>query len=245
MTTAAAPLPEAADRAPRPVASMRHTIVFLAIYLGIAALIRVQTARPAAVAPRSHVPQYLSLLAMEWLLFYVTWRGLHRFGTPVREIVGGRWRSLRDVLLTIGIAAIFLLVVQGAGWLVDRLFAQVGEGAARLAETRRTMALMLPHGPVEIALWVLLSASAGFCEEFVFRGYLQRQLVAFTRGAAGGIFLAAVFFGLGHAYQGWRSVIAITVWGLLAGILAQVCRSLRPGMIGHAAQDALSGLFRW
>src|SRR5262249_6313546 len=59
MTTAAAPLPEAADRAPRPVASMRHTIVFLAIYLGIAALIRVQTARPAAVAPRSHVAQYL------------------------------------------------------------------------------------------------------------------------------------------------------------------------------------------
>ena len=117
------------------------------------------------------------------------------------------------------------------------------EHHGRCQDAQRTQALMAPHGAVEIGLWVLLSASAGFCEEFVFRGYLQRQLAALTRHAWLGILASAVVFGAGHLYQGWRSVILITVYGLLFGVLAHLVRSLRPGMIVHAWQDMFSGLY--
>jgi membrane protease YdiL (CAAX protease family) len=58
-----------------------------------------------------------------------------------------------------------------------------------------------------------------------------------------GILASAVVFGAGHLYQGWRSVILITVYGLLFGVLAHLVRSLRPGMIVHAWQDMFSGLY--
>ena len=115
-------------------------------------------------------------------------------------------------------------------------------GQSPLAEGRRTQSLMGPHGAIEAALWLLLSASAGFCEEFVYRGYLQRQLIALTRNPAAGIALSALIFGFGHLYQGVRSVVVISVFGALFGLLAHFSRSLRPGMIAHAAQDIFAGL---
>jgi membrane protease YdiL (CAAX protease family) len=106
------------------------------------------------------------------------------------------------------------------------------------------MALLRPHGLLEGTVWVLLSCSAGFCEEVVFRGYLQRQFIALTGNEWSGIGLSALIFGVGHAYQGWRSVTAIVVYGLLFGVLARFTRTLRPGILAHALEDVTSGLLR-
>jgi membrane protease YdiL (CAAX protease family) len=121
-----------------------------------------------------------------------------------------------------------------------RLLESGGQSAA--GEAQRTHALMAPHGALEIALWIALSLSAGFCEEFVFRGYLQRQLGALTRNALAGVALSALLFGVGHAYQGWRSVALISLYGLMFGLLAHFARSLKPGMLAHAWQDIFVGL---
>ena len=222
------------------VASPVHTARFVAVLLGVAILIAVQSSRVPATPERSHVAQYLALLAFEWALFAFAWLGLRRRGTSVRAIIGGRWRSAKDVLATLMLSAGFwivaLVVLAGMKRALDVL------GQSPVDEARRTQALMAPHGVLESALWVILSASAGFCEEFVFRGYLQRQLAALTRRPAIGIAASALIFGIGHAYQGWRSVIVITVYGLLFGLLAHFSRSLRPGMVAHACQDTFSGL---
>ena len=102
--------------------------------------------------------------------------------------------------------------------------------------------LLLPQGGVEITIFVVLSVTAGFCEEFIFRGYLQRQFLAFTKSAWIAIPLQALVFGLAHLYQGWSAVLVITIYGGLFGILAWRCNSLRPGMMQHAAQDSFSGI---
>jgi hypothetical protein len=39
---------------------------------------------------------------------------------------------------------------------------------------------MLPQTTVEVFLWVLVSITAGFCEEIQSRGYLQQQLHALS-----------------------------------------------------------------
>ncbi len=97
-------------------------------------------------------------------------------------------------------------------------------------------------GPFESILWVGLAVTAGICEETIFRGYLQRQFVAWTRSASVGVLLSAVLFGAGHIYQGAKATIVIGVYGLLFGILAEARQNLRPGIITHAWHDALTGL---
>ena len=84
--------------------------------------------------------------------------------------------------------------------------------------------------------------TAGICEETIFRGYLQRQFVAWTHSAPVGVILSAVLFGAGHIYQGSKATVVIGVYGLMFGILAEVRQNLRPGMMTHAWHDAITGL---
>jgi len=224
------------------VAPVRHTVIFLAIVFGVTALGAVSAGRAAADPGQGHSSRYLMLLIMEWALFYFAWRGLRLGGTPLRDVVGGRWSSWKDIALTFALAAGFWVCAAFVLGALKRGLDLMGAGRAQ--ETARTMALILPHGALETTLWVLLSISAGFCEEVVFRGYLQRQFMALTRHQVPGIALSALVFGLGHAYQGILSVTVITAYGLLFGSLAYYSRSLRPGMIAHAWEDLSSGLFR-
>jgi membrane protease YdiL (CAAX protease family) len=112
----------------------------------------------------------------------------------------------------------------------------------RIAALRRNMDFMLPRGGAEISLWVALSVTAGICEEAIFRGYLQRQFMALTKSVPAGILLSAAAFGAAHAYQGFRMVILIGLYGAMFGILAHWRGSVRPGMIAHAWQDSVSGV---
>ena len=112
-------------------------------------------------------------------------------------------------------------------------------GANGMSQAARSLA---PHGPFESVLWVGLAGTAGICEEIIFRGYLQRQFVAWTRSASVGVLLSAALFGAGHIYQGTKATIVIGVYGLLFGILAETRQNLRPGIITHAWHDALTGL---
>ncbi|MBZ5696872.1 MAG: CPBP family intramembrane metalloprotease [Acidobacteriia bacterium] len=87
-----------------------------------------------------------------------------------------------------------------------------------------------------------LAMTAGFCEEILFRGYLQRQFLALTGRIEVAVALQAVVFGMAHTYQGWKGAVTIGVYGALFGVLAVVRKSLRPGMMQHAFQDSLAGI---
>jgi membrane protease YdiL (CAAX protease family) len=95
-----------------------------------------------------------------------------------------------------------------------------------------------------MALWVVLSVTAGICEEAVYRGYLQKQFMALTKSVPAGIFFPALAFGAAHSYQGWARASLIGVMGAMSGILAYWCGSVRPGMIAHTLQDVLGGFVR-
>ena len=186
-----------------------------------------------APGPRRIIPIYLAALLFDWALFYYVWAFVSRSGVPFRQIVGGRWASAKDVARDIGIAIPFWAVWQVAAILMHRL---LGPGGAR------SVAALLPRSVSEIAVWIAVSATAGFCEEIVFRGYLQQQVRAWTGRASLALAVQAAGFGIGHAYQGIKNVIIITVLGALYGGLALRRRSTRPGMLAHAWSDVYSGL---
>jgi len=83
--------------------------------------------------------------------------------------------------------------------------------------------------------------TAGFCEEIIFRGYLQRQFAAVAHTMLGGVALSAIVFGASHGYEGSPRMLLLALYGLMFGLLAWWRKSLRPGMIAHAWHDALSG----
>jgi membrane protease YdiL (CAAX protease family) len=142
--------------------------------------------------------------------------------------------SVRQVLRDIGIAAAFWLVSSALLLILGRLL--------RIATLGRNMDFILPHGGAEITVWLALSVTAGICEEMIFRGYLQRQFMALTKSVPAGILLSGVAFGAAHAYQGFRMVILIGLYGTMFGVLAYWRGSVRPGMIAHAWQDSLNGV---
>jgi uncharacterized protein len=90
----------------------------------------------------------------------------------------------------------------------------------------------------------MVSSTAGFCEEVLYRGYLQRQFAAWTGSAPAAIAIQAIIFGASHGDQRTRLVVIITVLGALYGILAQCRRTLVPGIAAHAWSDIYGGWLR-
>jgi hypothetical protein len=175
---------------------------------------------------------YLAIIASEWVLSFYIWLGGRCKGAvPVRDLIGGQWSNMRSALLDIAVAAGFWLVWSAVALAVGSL---MGPSHAEPA------AFLNPKGPLEVTLWVIMSMTAGFCEELVYRGYLQKQLLALTGSAAVAITVQAMIFGVGHWYQGTKKVIIIAVLGALFGLLAHWRKSLRPGMLSHAWEDVLN-----
>jgi membrane protease YdiL (CAAX protease family) len=117
----------------------------------------------------------VTALLLDWALFYYVWAFASRHGTRLREIVGGRWASAVDVLRDFAIAVPFWVVWHLTAVPVHRLFGP---------HTAKSVDVLLPESAGEIAVWILVCLKAGFCEEAVFRGYLQQQFRAMTGGAA-------------------------------------------------------------
>jgi CAAX protease family protein len=221
--------------APRPaVADAWHTVLLLVVSIAWGAWGYFGAAR-MRVAPHPHrAAMYIFTILLEWcVVAYIAW-GVHRHGSSLREVIGGRWNSATDFLKDAAIAAGFWILA-----LVVLLCTAVALHTPRGGEAIR---FLLPQTRVEILLWVLTSMTAGICEETIFRGYFQKQFIAWTGNVAAGVLLSAAAFGAGHIYQGGRSAILIAVYGLLFGILAETRKSLRPGMMTHAWHDGFAGL---
>jgi membrane protease YdiL (CAAX protease family) len=178
-------------------------------------------------------------MAWEWILTGFVWLGIRKRFT-LRDIIGGRWASFEefffDVVIAAGFWVIAALVLAGAAVLL-----RLDQGD-KIETMRRQLGFLTPDTSLELAIWFCLSATAGFCEEFIFRGYLQLQFAALTRSMWLGALISAVVFGASHGYEGAPRMLLIGIFGFMFGLLAWWRRSLRPGMIAHAWHDALSGV---
>jgi CAAX protease family protein len=213
------------------IAPWWHTLVVL-LALGTWAYfgkLRADHLRAAENVDR--ILMYLRTMCFEWLLLGFVLVGLWLRKAPFRAVLGERWRSVRTIAIDLGLGVLFLVF----SVMISAVFISRGHGSADPA-----VRFLLPGTPAEKSLWILLSLTAGICEEAINRGYLQRQFSAWSRSATLGIILQALVFGACHAYQGFLRTIPITALGLLLGVLAQWRKTVRPGMITHFLQDALA-----
>lgn len=214
------------------IAPWWHTGIVL-IVLAAVTLVAMRTHGTSTAGQERHggILLYVSVIFSEWALFYLAYAGTRK-RIALRELIGVRWTGRSAFVRGVVITIVFWFIWEGSGRAMHRLL-----GPSDI----RNVASMLPRTALEIFVWILVSISAGFCEEFVYRGYLQRQFAAMTRSGATGVVLQAVVFGVSHGYQGWKQVVIIAVLGALFGLLAQWRQSLVPGMAAHAWADIYSG----
>ncbi|HEU4724767.1 MAG TPA: CPBP family intramembrane glutamic endopeptidase [Candidatus Eisenbacteria bacterium] len=220
------------------VAPAWHTIGLLVLFVGLSLLdaSAAPNDRGASNAPRPLL--YGLVILFQWILFGLTYWGLRLRRVSIASVIAYRWSGWG------GLGRCLLL--SAVCWVTAFLGVTVGFEATGLRdpdEARRIIESFLPHGPLELSLWVLLSLTAGFVEEFVFRGYVQRQFSAWTRNHLAGAALTAMVFGVGHLYQGPATALLITSAAFGVSLFAYAARSLVPGMVAHAFEDVISGIF--
>jgi len=253
-----APLPqqalEAGPAATTTVAPAWHTVVLIAAILAVSATGASRV--PGAHATIHRLQTYGVTIAMELAMFAWLLLGLWLKKSSLRSLLGANSIDIRAVALDFGIAVLFwigsLMVLgtlaiawQGIEAVVTHrpLIEPHGQPSASQQRTLQALVQLAPSNGEEAAVWVLLCMVAGFVEEAVFRGYLQRQFTAWGRGSAAiGVVFSALMFGAAHGYEGARAMFLIAVFGALFSLLALFRRSLRAGIIAHCWQDIFVGL---
>jgi CAAX protease family protein len=209
-----------------------HTAALLGM---VAAIVGLSTRlHGAAHSGESHrLAGYLVIAAFEWTMAAWIVAGCRMQGESILCLLGEftvRWRTIfRDCGLAVG----FLVLANVVLGLVRHLVAAAPNDSLRN---------LLPHTAMEIAAFLGLTVTAAFCEELIYRGYLQRQFTVWTGSVPIGLAFQGIAFGASHAYQGFGMVLVIALYGCLFGLLATWRKSLRPGMIAHLLQDAVGGM---
>lgn len=192
-------------------------------------------ARLATGEPGVRFRFYRALVLSEWapvLCLFGFWATRRRpfsslllaGSTPLRVGLG-----LVAALLLIG-----LLLLQRR-WLLAR-----PERIKRLRPHLLYAEPLLPHTTSERKLFLLVSVTAGVCEEILFRGFLLWYLAVWT-GPLAAVILSSLLFGVGHVYLGFNQAPKTAFAGLVFAILAVASESLWPSILLHAAIDWNSG----
>jgi membrane protease YdiL (CAAX protease family) len=187
-----------------------------------------------------HLANYTVTIAWEWILAAIVLWGTRLRKTPLRELLGERRRGIKELFTDVLVALFFWissLVILAAIAVLLRFL--------HLESAQKQISQLAPSSLAEASLWITLSISAGICEEFVFRGYLQQQFARTSGRVWVGVVVSAVLFGSAHGYEGIAGMLLITAYGALFSMLAIRRESLRAGMIAHAWHDSITGIALW
>lgn len=157
-----------------------------------------------------------------WLYYNRPWSSLS-LDLPVG------WRLWCSVILISGLVA----------YLVSAARSVAQDPRARqsvLDQLTGKVADVMPHTRAEMNLFTAVSITAGFCEEFLFRGFFIWALTPWLGWWGAAALSLAVFAGW-HAYQGWQGVVRTGIAGLILTASLVVFSSVWPGIVLHAILD--------
>jgi membrane protease YdiL (CAAX protease family) len=184
----------------------------------------------------ARVRAYQRIIALEWGLVaavLVSWllpgRSLESLGLGGLRLSLGAWVGAALTLVACG-----LLVLQ------TEMIRRSKERQDSLRHQLEPLRDMLPHDAREGRWFVLVSITAGICEELLYRGFLLAYLAAYV-GTWPAVVASSIVFGFGHAYQGLAGVAKTAGLGFILAVLYVVTGSLWAPIVVHAAIDVSSG----
>lgn len=145
-----------------------------------------------------------------------------------------------------------LWVAVGLVLLVVAYFVQATAAVARDPQARTkvrqqfsgAIADLMPHSRSELYWFGGVALTAGFCEEFLFRGFLIWALAPWL-GWWGAAALSVLLFAAGHAYQGRAGVLRTGIVGSFFTLVVAIFDSLWPAIALHSLVDLGSGIMAW
>lgn len=192
--------------------------------------------RLASGNPNARRSLYRSAMVTQWLaasLVAALWIAYRRPAGELWLRLPGGWRLVAAAGLVLG--AIALVAGQMAG--VARADAESRES---LRPKLEYAAAILPRTRNERAWFMALSATAGLCEELIYRGFVVWALVPWL-GLWPAALVSVAGFGVAHAYLGRQGVVRATLAGAVFAVVVVGLGSLYPAMILHAALDIGAG----
>src|SRR5687768_9447904 len=149
---------------------------------------------------RGNIGYLWPLVAVGAVLWVANERSWTSFGFSVP--VGWRlWTSI----------ALFLLLAAYHAYTVATV-ARNSDAQASVRQQFEKFSTVMPHTRTEMYWFGGVSLTAGFCEEFLYRGYFI-WVFAQWLGWWGAAALSLPFFAVAHVYQGWNGVLRTGIVG--------------------------------
>ncbi len=232
-----APAPMASPK--KLLAAPRHTLTLFLIVtaLTVAGIWNASKHVTAnqVVDATSMIKNDLIMIGMLWLWVWFVYKGMQDHGRSILEFFDFKSFTPLKFVSDCAYGALALALIYGCSIVVHHVF------PSHASPSNNPLLTSTPEGLLGIAAWLGVSISAGISEEIVFRGYLQRQLTLMTGNVVIAILAQGILFGIGHAYEGLSSVLAIVVHGVILGMLATWRGNIRAGIVEHAGWDILAG----
>jgi uncharacterized protein len=209
-----------------PIAARLWTAALLA---GLPLLMIAQARQLEAAGPLPRTAAYISSIISLWILAAVTAGSAAAAGYSPAALGLRTFAPMPLIGWSVLLTAIGLLIVL--------LFHRLG-----FRETEVTRQLV-PASPQERMWFVGVSATAGICEEFVFRGFLILALHTATGSMLLAVLLSSTVFGVVHAYQQPVGAFRAAILGAVLALPVVLYGTLWPGILAHVLIDLIAGLY--
>jgi membrane protease YdiL (CAAX protease family) len=213
-------------------------LIFLGVAVPLLGRRRIrQLMQLSATTKENRLRLYASTIAFQWIASgIILWRTVAHGIRPAQLGL-----DIPRPVLTMSIAVSLTGLILGNQFVgLKRLATQPAASQGVVPKLAR---MLFPQDNVERLAFFALVTTVAVCEEFIYRGFVQR---IFQDLAGGSPYVAvvgsAVFFALAHLYQGRRGLISTFTVGILFSAATAITLSLIPSIIGHFAADFAAGM---
>jgi CAAX protease family protein len=207
-------------------------IFFAVLLFAGVPILSYRTAADPRIRQAPRLALYFSAVLSQWILAALG--VLVVFATAMTfQSVGFRAVALAPSALWAAVLVLVSLAAMGVTLILERWGWWPGESDL--------VRLLIPETARE-KLWavVALAPTAGFCEEFLYRGFLLVQFTQWFHSVTWAWVASSVAFGLAHSYQGVSGMARAAALGALLTYPVVHLGSLYPSMGAHFVIDAVA-----
>lgn len=178
---------------------------------------------------------YASTTAFQWLIAAIIYWRTTADGIPAWRLGLQITRPVLTGALGVGLATVVLV---NQLYSLRRIASTPVEPDGMLAQ----MALkVFPQDTPERLAFLAVVITVAFCEEWIYRGFVQRMFQDWGGSVAAGIFGSALLFAGAHLYQGRRGLLSTFAVGLVFSTVRFWSGSLIPAIAAHFVADLVAG----